>query len=438
MQTGKNTDTYGFDAMLSEKERVALFNIGRIQVLSEGQPLLTREMNTRGVFLVLNGAFRSTGMRRSPGWLSFGRGDLIWGKTALDSDPSLQDIRACEASRVLYLHEAALDTLGRSEHTGILKLMSAYFNSRALENGKQLASDRLKRDSISQSLLSEYENRKSKYENSELILGLMKRIPRLPIHVAQLFQMLLSEKISAKRVTELAKQDPSLVSEVLKTVNSANYGLRQKVSDLYYAIMLIGFNEVYQILISSGVRRIMPDTDRFRAVHQHSLILSYIALEICHLVDKKRAAVLSTIGLLHDIGKSTILLIEKENPKLSFFIQMLNPCKVGAMLLAKWNIPQVICETIEYQDHARFCVPGEMPSQYAENVGILHIAHAVHDIVEGGGKFLAAGYPFLDEYRTFLKLNGSFEGIVAGVMKSLKSKTEILPDEVKRFTLAGA
>lgn len=427
----------GFDALLGKKERMVLFNVGTMLVLSEGQTIFTRDMR-KGFFLVLNGSLQLVESPRSRNGLRFGRGDLIWERSLLDFDPTIVGICACEPSRLLYLQEAALDTIGQAEHIAILKLMADFANSHILTLRKKLASGHLQRRYMSERRIADYAHQRTEYENSELILGLMKRIPRLPIHVAQLFEMLLNEKVSAKRVTELAKQDPSLVSEVLKTVNSAHYGLRQKVSDLFYAIMLIGFNEVYQILISNGVRKVMPDTEQFKTVHQHSLVLSYIALEVCQLIDQKRASVLNTIGLLHDIGKSTILLIEKENPKLNFFIRMLDPSKMGAMLLAQWNIPQVICETIEYQEHPRFAPPGEIPSPYRENVAILHLAHAVNDAAEAGGKLPVGEYPFLGEHMKFLRLHGSFEQVFTGVFKNLRSRADLLPDEVKRFVAAGA
>lgn len=425
-----------FDMLLSEKEVIALVNSGTIQVLSEGETLLKRTQRSRGSCLVLNGSFKTVSRDGNGMGLTYARGDLIFEDALFDCDPSLTSIVAREPSRALVLSRSEFNALSPDQHCALMRHVAAAQHSRMLGMGNAMASLQLQRTSLTAHAVTAARKHGESYEQSELIQGLIKKIPRLPIHVAQLAEMLLSEKISTKRVTELAKQDPSLVGEVLKEVNSPYYGIRQKVSDLYYAIMLIGFNEVFRILVSQGLRKTMPDTESFREVHQHSIVISYIAFEICQLGDKRDASLLSTIGLLHDLGKSTVLLIERDNPKLGFFIQMLDPCKIAAMLLDKWNIPGVVCQTIEYQAYARFAPPTEVPTRYQKYIGILHLAHAVHDTVRG--VFAEGEYPFLREFMEVSNLRDkSLDQMRGGVMRSLRAKAQLLPMEMKKFILSG-
>lgn len=436
MTYNQNDPQSGLGVILSEKEIITLVNSGTIQVLSEGETLLKRTQRSRGNCLILSGSFKAVGRAGDGTGLTYAKGDFIYEDAVFDCDPCLTAIVAREPSRALVLSRSEFNALNPRQHSTIMRHVAAVQHSKLMDMRNALTSVTIQRDSVTGYCLASARRHRKEYESSEPIQGLIKKIPRLPVHVAQLAEMLLSEKISTKKVTELAKQDPSLVGEVLKEVNSPYYGIRQKVSDLYYAIMLIGFNEVFRILVSQGLRKTMPDTETFREVHQHSIVISYLAFEICQAGDKRDASILSTIGLLHDLGKSTVLLIERDNPKLGFFIQMLDPCKIASMLLSRWNIPGVICETIEYQSYARFTPPPEVPTNYRKYVGILHLAHAIHDAVRG--TFEESGYPFLSEYMEICNLNDKDLAHIQGsVMRNLRAKAQLLPMEMRKFILAG-
>jgi len=253
-----------------------------------------------------------------------------------------------------------------------------------------------------------------------------------------LIELLAGQRASAKEVAALAKQDPSLVVDILKTINSPMYGLQTEISDVSYAITYLGFNEVYQIALSRGLMKSIPDSDEFREVHRHSLFLSYIASELCQSYDKNRAALLSTIGLLHDIGQTVLLLLRKQNPKWSLFIDMLDPSKLGAMLLDHWNIPKQVCQTIEYQAYPAFCPPAEIPSDQKVNIALLYVAHTACDHLNNGpGE--APDLPYLDDYLRLLRFGSrSFDQILENnILQGLRAKSQRLPDFVLRRLALG-
>lgn len=425
------------DAGLGERERLAIYKAGTVQVVAKGEALLKRGQRGHEFSLVLNGSFDVLTNNGAGIGLRFVQGDLIAEQALFDSDPSISALTAGENSRAIVLSMAAFVALSPQVQLAALRHITAVSNARMIEMIKSLESVVLQRAALSTYLIGDSGNNRKKYEKSELVQSLLARIPRLPIHITQLVGMLLGENASAKAVADVAKQDPSLVGEVLKEVNSVHYGLRQKVSDLHYAIMLIGFNEVYQLLVSRGIRKTMPDTEEFRDLHQHAMALSCLSTEICRLCDRHSVSLLSTIGLLHDIGKSTVLLIKNENPKLAFFIQLLDPCKIGAMLLGKWNLPEIICETIECQSFAMFAPPSELPSQFSRSIGILHIAHALADRVFQDSP-PSGHYPFINEYIKACGLgNKNLDQIHETILKGLKLKANTIPAELKRFILSN-
>ncbi|NTU48105.1 MAG: HDOD domain-containing protein, partial [Syntrophobacteraceae bacterium] len=317
------------------------------------------------------------------------------------------------------------------------------FALRRMNDLTTMHGDRLAKESARASQISAYYreyihdsiHEKSKlYEKSDMLYAIIKSVPQLPVYTTRLIHMLLNDSASVREVTELAKEDPSLVSEILKTINSSYYNLKRKVSDLQYAIMYMGFFQVYQIVISDGMRKMMPNTPEFMGIHHHSVIISHLAFEICQLCDKRSSSIMSTISLLHDIGKSVILLIKAKNPKLAFFVEMLDAPKVGAMLLKEWNIPESVCETVRCQNYPIYRPPSELPPEYLKSIAFLYMAHVCHDYFQGETESFLK-HPFIDEYLALLSVSGcNIEEFIARyVISNLKLKMSTFPQHVQSF-----
>ena len=146
----------------------------------------------------------------------------------------------------------------------------------------------------------------------EAIQSIIKKIPKLPIFASGLTSKLMGTRASASEVAEDVKNDPSLVGIVLKTVNSAYYSFQKKVSDIQHAIVLLGFNEIYSMIIAQGVRETMPNTLSFRELHAHSVAISNIAYSISNHVKTGKPSELATVGLLHDVGQIVIELLKEQ------------------------------------------------------------------------------------------------------------------------------
>ena len=342
-----------FFSSLGDKDRIRLCNIGTTRTVAESELLFKKGSPEKTIYCVLSGAFVVESRDPDAPGCRFKPGDLI-GETGLSSVEVLR-----QQKDSAQLREAAL--------TRYIKKIR-----------KPLA----------------------KYEQSEIIVNIVKNIPRLPLHITHLIELLAGRRASAKEVAALAKQDPSLVVDILKTI---------------------------------------PDSDEFREVYRHSLFLSCVASELCQSYDKNRAALLGTIGLLHDIGETVVLLLQKQNPKWSLFIEMLDPSRLGAMLLRQWNIPKQIWQTIEYQAYPAFCHPLEVPSDLRVNIALLYVAHAACDYLNHGAVGAFDDHPYLDRYLRLLRLDSRGIDHIAkqNILQGLMAKYHRLPDFVqKRLALS--
>ena len=418
---------------LPERELIALYNMGRVLKLTPGENLVPGYEKGTGVFFVMRGLLRV--YREGEGHYSektiFDNFDWLTPRVVGMDSPIGYRIAAEEPSQVLALAESTLKSLDPPLLNHILRKVNESYVRRLRGIEGEVAHAAELNGFLSGVIHRSRARQRAGYESSELISGLVRNLPRLPAYSIQLVQMLEHESAPYREVTRLLKEDPSLVGEILKTVNSPYYGLQKKVSDLNYAVLYLGFNQIYQLLVSSGLRKIMPDTDEFQDLHRHSVVLSHLAQEICQFHDRRKAAVVGTIGLLHDIGKSVTLLLRRQNPKWSFFIDMLDTARMGAMLLKEWGIPSMVYECIDSQDLAEFTPLHLMDTPCRDGVAVLYAAHAACELIQGRAEILQ--HPFLEDTRELLQLPGeSFQDFVAGhLLRELNGKLHTLPQHLR-------
>lgn len=417
-----------------------LYNTGKLIVLKEGEVLFHKGEKDATIYRVVKGTLKAYNSvsGRGPEVASFGEGDwfgeIFHGRTPV----KLSTVVATSYATVLALNEAAFGMMEGATQCAIVKHLSDRMAVRAVESTRwvtRLAEQNRYLTSRARTLLDDDVD----YESSEVLSNLFRNLPGLPVHASRIMQLLLSEAASAREVAQVAKEDPSLVSQILKVINSPYYGVNTAVSDIQYAITYLGFNQIHQIVVSNGLRKTMPKEPEFQEVLDHSVIIANLAFSLCQANHRRLGPILSTVAILHDIGKSVALLLKKQNPRTAFFIDLLKPPKLGAVLLKIWNIPAAVYSVIRYQDYPDLLPPSELPKEERESVALLYVAHAVCDIMRGDAARALAN-PILPGYLEFLRFSKmSLQDVVDKVvMVDLKRRTDILPRPVRSLVLSYA
>jgi HD-like signal output (HDOD) protein len=421
---------------LIEKDLVSLYEIASVKKVNAGAAVVKEGDTDQAVYLIMKGSAQV--LKKLNGHLKqisiLGKGDWVPQAPISMKRGRTASVIAREPLIALVLDENGLDALPPNIQ------LTIYKNINRLSAG--LVEDFIIRqmnvyrrnESLTSSVGVLLDARSREYTNSEMIQSVIRKIPRLPVYANRLSVLLLDENVSTRQVAEIAKSDPSLVSVVLKTVNSAYYGFRGKVSDFQHAVLILGFVHVYQLVMDVGIRSAMPKTPEFVELQFHSMVVSIVSFHLSKLCQLDDAAAMSTIGLLHDIGKSVILLIRKRHPKMALLIDMLDHAKVGSMLLKEWNIPDEVCQGLEYQSYPELLPPENVPQQYRKKVAVLHIAHMCYDYLNGKKESELPG-TFLGEYMKLL--NRSERSIAELVNKrllpSLNRKRTALPESVRQL-----
>jgi putative nucleotidyltransferase with HDIG domain len=283
---------------------------------------------------------------------------------------------------------------------------------------------------VTQALAAVRERRRAAVEQAAIAEALA-ALPKLPVQATQLMQQLLAPGARTNEIADLIRKDPPLASLVLKTVNSPYFGLRTKVADCYRALLLLGVNQIYQLVLDAGVRSALPATPEVEAVQTHSYVVSLLAHDLAAAVGVA-PQVAATVGLLHDLGKVVAPHLGKTCPSLAPFVDLLDEPRLGAELLRRWGVPEEVAAAIDRQQEPELTPPEEIAAPLRRELVVLHVAHACAERISGPVSGMSPA-PWLDKHLEFLgRPERSAEEILDGWLRpALLKQAPSLPRAVR-------
>lgn len=210
----------------------------------------------------------------------------------------------------------------------------------------------------------------------------LKSVPTMPGTFEKISRLIDSSKTAATDIADVISSDQALSAKVLRLVNSAFYGFPGRISNVTHALIILGFDVVKGLVLSTSVFDMMLAKGLF-GLWEHSLGCAITAGAIARKIEHPDPEEASVAALLHDLGKVIIRievpekasLIEEaiEKKEISVYeaeedILEFNHAMVGKWLSQKWNLPPALADPIAYH-HA----PGlarSAPTQTA----IVHLA----------------------------------------------------------------
>lgn len=439
-------DSTSFDRLLfaglSDKEIISLYNVGAMRTLEPLEYLVREGEADPSTYLITGGSLKL--LRKDPG----GGGDVtiaILHKGAwLGNGPDAEgtgssfSILSPEHTTILSLEQSSFQMLGtrlKSFLRGALAASAARMQAHLSDEWTAWVR---KSDALTSFFTHLQKEAEEDYPKIEIIQDLLRGFPRLPLFVDKLTSMLLSDTVSTAEVVEYAKTDPSIVSTTLRRINSPYYNLREKITEFHRAIMLLGFNQIYQIALEECVFELFPKSFKTKEFHLHSILISLIGFELATLVEMQKPTAVSTVGLIHDIGQVLVQLLKNKNHDIIHLVGRLDGSHIAAMLFEKWAFPPSICGTIRYQSYARFAPPMKIPETFRQNVAILHISHLIGEHVQ---REPLTGFStiFVDEYMDFLGLKGlSLKELAEkSITPALVKRINVLPEDIRHLLTAN-
>lgn len=138
----------------------------------------------------------------------------------------------------------------------------------------------------------------------------LRELPPLPTAVTRVLQEMQQPEPSAANVERIISGDQALASKLLRVVNSAYYGLSRQVTNVGQSIIILGLQQVRNIVLSVGtMTAFSAKTPKQLETMERFWRHSFGSATTCTLVasklgwDRKQIETLFTGGILHDIGR---------------------------------------------------------------------------------------------------------------------------------------
>ena len=230
--------------------------------------------------------------------------------------------------------------------------------------------------------------RKTNPPDLNRIIARVEDLPTLPRTVLKITELVNDPKSSARDLARIITDDQVLAARLLRLVNSSFYGFPQRISTITGAIVLLGFDAIRNLLLTTSVFDLFPNRKNGSLIRQeqfwdHSLGCAVAAKILGNHLRYDKVEELFVSGLLHDIGKIVEMIFMPEA-----FKQIFNLVKnenilmiaaeerilghshpeVGKLLAEKWNLPPKLTHVILHHHH-----PSEA-GRFALEAGIVHLA----------------------------------------------------------------
>ncbi|MBU1343621.1 MAG: HDOD domain-containing protein, partial [Proteobacteria bacterium] len=201
----------------------------------------------------------------------------------------------------------------------------------------------------------------------------VKALPSFSPVMVKLLEISRDKDASMEDLSKLVETDPGISAKVLGIVNSALYGLRQKVTAVLEAVVYLGFDEVTRLALGATVFEKMIKSKKQKLFDRiffwrHCLSVATLSMAIAEETRYPNPGEAYISGLLHDFGKIFFDLQGRVNYGDFIFSvakstgQMITEERelmgmghddLGAYYSSLWHLPESLSLTIKYH-HQRY------------------------------------------------------------------------------------
>lgn len=210
-------------------------------------------------------------------------------------------------------------------------------------------------------------NTNSKKDKTILVLKNVVSLPPIPRVMQEALKMIEGKNFNNTELGKIISRDLSLVTKILSIANSPMYGLQRRVTSIDFAILVLGYSELKNIIsILSMSEAFKNKTDKYldqKAFWLHSFLIGSAAKRLSEEIEFYNKGEAFVAGFLHDIGLSVmhryfhsnfIEIMEKVNKgELNFNeaeieVMGMDHQEIGSYLLEHWNFPMEICNAVRH------------------------------------------------------------------------------------------
>ncbi len=219
----------------------------------------------------------------------------------------------------------------------------------------------------------------------------VKDLPTLPTVLSKVSKLVEDPHSSTEQIARVISMDQVLSAKVLKMVNSPVYGFPGRIATIQHALVLLGFNVIKGIIISTSVFDMMEES--MTGLWDHSMGCALACSTIARNLGFKDPEEYAVAGLLHDIGKVLAVVqlpeckqdivnavkkddlnyIQAENTVLGFGHDRINLWMAG-----HWNLPLKLKEGLAFHHKP------SLAKHYPDVAQVVHVGDFLTRLFEIG------------------------------------------------------
>ncbi len=157
-------------------------------------------------------------------------------------------------------------------------------------------------------------------------------LPTFQPGMMQTLSMLRDPNSPTTKVAALIETNPGLAIRVLRTVNSAAFGLRRSIGGVNQAVTLLGRSGLESIVLAAAVKSALPD------------------MAVPLLANAKGKAYGPLLEHWHNTGDSCLMQLERGEFGWDH-------CDIGAAIAERWELPETLAKSIDAHHHPEDAEP---------------------------------------------------------------------------------
>lgn len=204
--------------------------------------------------------------------------------------------------------------------------------------------------------------------NRELVMDGVAHLPALPSAALKIIELTNDLSSSPKDLMDVIKIDPVLTGKILNLVNSSYFSMPQRITSLNRALILLGFNTIKNIAISTAFIDASKTLKKLRQIDdlwEHMLAVGVASKMIAIKAGQPRKILeeFFIAGLLHDIGdlmlfrfapEQTLEALKEDNDFVETCkkeLDLTGP-ECGEAVIRHWKLPDSFIDVVHHRERA--------------------------------------------------------------------------------------
>jgi putative nucleotidyltransferase with HDIG domain len=246
---------------------------------------------------------------------------------------------------------------------------------------------------------------------AEKISQSINRLPPFPVVIQRAMELIDDPRSSAQDIVDVIQFDQAITADVLKLCNSAYFGLRRTVYSLREALVMVGLNQLLDIILTRGSVQVYGKPCKGYDLEsgelwRHSVACALLSRIVAKRLNWEAQPAHFTAALLHDIGKMVLSDFVRdylkdiknliETRQISFIdaereVLGIDHAELGGKITHQWKFPRTIISAV------RFHHTPHLATEDYQTVQLVYLCDVVAMITEIGGGEDGLSYPAYGE-----------------------------------------